>query len=108
MKTRIFNKEWMCDEYDITDKVIEIFYCESGDWHPLHVLINTNDGRLENIDGKWTRTTVPVNIKQLRERVTEFLNSDCPCFDDVWEDCYLVTMRDNMLSGEYIQLAEIW
>ena len=107
MKVRIFHEFWNDDNYDVTDKIIEVFYLE-GDWKSLNVCIKTNDGILTQVDGKWTKTTTPVNMKQLKERVMEFLNSECSCFDDVWEDWYLVTMRDDMMSEEHISLAEIW
>lgn len=109
MKVRFFNDIWKQDDFDVTNKVIEIWYHHNNEWNDIGVTIKTNDGRLQSKEGGgWERPTIPVNMKQLRERVKEFIHADLPCFYGMERDTFLVTMRNDCNDTDFVELAEWW
>jgi hypothetical protein len=109
MKVRMFNDIWKQDNFDVTNKKIDVWYFQNSKWNNMHVSITTNDGVVQTgKDGKWELPTIPVNMKQLRERVKLFLNSDLPCFDDIYKRHFLITMRNDWNDTDFVELSEWW
>lgn len=109
MKARIFSDFWKDDNYDVTDKVVDVFYCENGEFKNMNISFRTNDGMLQTDEnGKWIKPNIRVNMCQLRNRIWELLKLDLPCFDDVFDNHYLITMRNDYRDEQFINLAEIW
>jgi hypothetical protein len=109
MKARMWNDPWMDDGYDATDKKVDVWYWKNDNWNNMHVSITTDDGHIQTDEnGKWVKPIISVNMKQLRERVNEFLHADLPCFDDIEPTAFLITMRDSFEDMNLVELAQWW
>lgn len=109
MKARMWNDPWMDDNYDVTGKKVDVWYLKNDEWNNMHVSITTDDGKVQmDENGKWVRPVISVNMKQLRERVNEFLHADLPCFGDIRPEEYLITMRDSWEDMNLVKLAQWW
>lgn len=109
MKARMWNDPWMNDDYDVTSKKVDVWYWENDKWNNMNVSITTDDGRLQTDEnGEWVKPVVPVNMKQLRQRVNDFLHADLPCFGDIRREEYLITMRDSFEDVNLVELAQWW
>ena len=103
-----WTKLWEDDDLDVTDKKIDIWHLKDLQWKNMGISITSNDGTVQSTDdGGWELTRIPVNMKQIKERVQMFLDADLPCFEDIPKDTrYLVTMRNDLRDINHINLAE--
>ena len=110
----IYDPQWMFDSMDVTGKYIAVYEWkpENKKWHPLHLTISTNDGSIvsDPIE-RWKKTTVPVNMKQVKDRVGLLCVKGGPCGFGVIEPMpagshHLITMQDDP-QGPFTFLAVI-
>lgn len=110
METREWDNHWMEDNYDATDKKIDVWYWYENKWHNCHISITTNDGMVQWSDTKntWELPIIPVNMKQVRERVDMFIHADLPCFGNIKPKAFFVTMREDIMDENFVELALLW
>lgn len=110
MKARMWNDPWMDDNYDVTGKKVDVWYWKNEKWNNMHVSITTDDGVVEwsEDNNTWVLPVIPVNMKQLRERVNDFLHADLPCFNDINPTAFFITMRDSFEDMNLVELSQWW